>query len=88
MEIGSSPIFPNMMFLNSSKFHHKHLSKVISLQMVIGYMGFGILTPLTGLLFDRVSISLYPYVLIFSLSILTTIIYLYLRQKSSNLILE
>ena len=86
--IGSGPIFPNMMFLNSSKFSEKHLSKVISLQMVIGYMGFGILTPLAGVLFDQISISLYPFVLIFSLSLLTLTIFLYLRNKKEIVIAQ
>ncbi len=79
--IGSGPIFPNMMFLNNEKFTQKYLSKVISLQMVIGYMGFGLLTPLAGLIFDQISIGLYPYVLLFSTSILTLSIYLFLKQK-------
>jgi len=83
--IGSGPIFPNMMFINSSKFHHKHLSKVISLQMVIGYMGFGILTPLAGLLFDKISISIYPFILLFSLTILSMLVYHYLKQKKETI---
>jgi len=86
--IGSGPIFPNMMFLNNEKFSEKYLSKVISLQMVIGYMGFGLLTPLAGLLFDQISISLYPYILLFSMSVLTLMIYLYIKhqklQKSAS----
>lgn len=84
--LGSGPIFPNMMFINNHNFAEKHLSKIISLQMVIGYMGFGILTPLAGLLFDRISISLYPYVLIFSLSVLTFLTYRYLRSNKRKLI--
>lgn len=82
--LGSGPIFPNMMFLNNQNFSEKHLSKVISLQMVIGYMGFGLLTPLAGLLFDQVSISLYPFVLLFSLSVLTLLICRYLRTNKAN----
>ena len=79
--LGSGPIFPNMMFINKHQFEEKQLSKIISLQMVIGYMGFGLLTPLAGLLFDQVSITLYPYILIFSLSLLTLAIILYLKPK-------
>jgi len=71
--LGSGPIYPNMMFTNNSHFEPKELSKIISLQMVIGYMGFGIMTPLAGLLFDRTSIAFYPYVLIFSSSVLSAI---------------
>jgi len=84
--LGSGPIFPNMMFLNNQNFSEKHLSKVISLQMVIGYMGFGLLTPIAGLLFDRISISLYPYILLFSLTVLTFLILRYLRAEKTNII--
>ncbi len=80
--IGSGPIYPNMMFTNNTHFESKALSKIISLQMVIGYMGFGIMTPLAGLLFDRTSIAFYPYVLIFSSSILALLTIRYIRLKT------
>lgn len=57
--VGSGPIYPNMMFTNNTHFEPKELSKIISLQMVIGYMGFGIMTPLAGLLFGSTSIAFY-----------------------------
>ena len=62
--LGSGPIYPNMMYLNNRYFEKNKLSKMISLQMVIGYMGFGLLTPLTGLFFDRVSIIFFPFFLL------------------------
>ncbi len=80
--IGSGPIYPNMMFINNTHFEPKELSKVISLQMVIGYMGFGIMTPLAGLLFDRTSIAFYPYVLIISSTILALLVIRYIRLKT------
>jgi MFS family permease len=52
------------MYLNSIHFEHRQMSKIMSLQMAIGYMGFGVLTPLAGLFFGRVSIGWYPAVLI------------------------
>lgn len=58
---GAAPIYPNMMYLNNQFFSKKHLSKVISLQMAIGYIGFGFFTPLAGALFDLISVSIYPY---------------------------
>ena len=58
--IGSGPIYPNLMYINNDYFKQNQLSKIISLQMVIGYMGFGILTPLTGVFFDAVSIAYFP----------------------------
>ena len=80
--LGSGPIYPNMMFTNNSHFEPKELSKIISLQMVIGYMGFGIMTPLAGLLFDRTSIAFYPYVLIFSSSVLVLLTVRFIRLKT------
>lgn len=66
--LGCAPIYPNMMFLNSVYFDKRKLSKMVSLQMALGYMGFGVLTPLAGLFFDKVSISFYPiFILIVSL---------------------
>jgi fucose permease len=80
--LGSGPIYPTMMFTNNSHFEPKELSKIISLQMVIGYMGFGIMTPLAGLLFDRTSIAFYPYVLIFSSSVLVLLTVRFIRLKT------
>lgn len=58
--LGAGPIYPNMMFMNSKVFERHKLSKIMSLQMGIGYMGFGLLTPLAGLFFGRISITYYP----------------------------
>lgn len=82
--IGSGPIYPNMMFINNSHFEPKELSKIISLQMVIGYMGFGIMTPLAGLLFDRTNIAFYPLVLITSSTILALLVIRYIRLKTKQ----
>jgi len=62
--LGAAPIYPNMMFMNSKNFDKRKLSKIMSLQMAIGYMGFGILTPLAGLVFDLTTIKLYPYFIV------------------------
>jgi len=62
--LGAAPIYPNMMFMNSKNFEKRKLSKMMSLQMAIGYMGFGLLTPLAGLIFDLTTISIYPYFII------------------------
>ncbi len=58
--LGAGPIYPNMMYMNALVFEKHKLSKIISLQMGIGYMGFGLLTPLAGLFFGKVSIVWYP----------------------------
>lgn len=80
--IGSGPIYPNMMFANNTHFKSKELSKIISLQMVIGYMGFGILTPLAGFMFGQTTIAFYPYVLLSSSIILTLLTLRFLRLKT------
>jgi hypothetical protein len=72
------------MFINNSHFEPKELSKIISLQMVIGYMGFGIMTPLAGLFFDRTSIAFYPLVLITSSTILALLVIRYIRLKTKE----
>jgi len=58
--LGSGPIFPNMMHMNPRNFDHRKMSRIMSLQMAIGYIGFGALTPLTGLLFQETTITIYP----------------------------
>ncbi len=78
---GSGPIYPNLMFSNNFHFSKEKLSRIISLQMVIGYMGFGLLTPLAGLFFDRVSIAFYPVFLISASLLLVILTVKYLYEK-------
>jgi fucose permease len=82
--LGAGPIFPNMMYMNSHVFEKNKLSKIISLQMGIGYMGFGILTPLVGLFFGKVSIFYYP-VFITLMSGLLIIITISYRKHTNHL---
>lgn len=77
---GCAPIFPNMMFMNSKNFDKSSLSRVMSLQMAVGYIGVGVLTPLAGLFFEKISISIFPY-LVLSVSILIFIITLYFIER-------
>lgn len=80
--LGAGPIFPNMMYMNSHVFEKQKLSKIISLQMGIGYMGFGILTPLVGLFFGKVSISYFPFFI--SLMSLILIAFTIAYRKHTN----
>lgn len=59
--LSMGPIYPNMMHMNKERFGAQKLSRVMSLQMVIGYTGFGILTPVAGQWFERVSMGSLPY---------------------------
>lgn len=82
--LGAGPIFPNMMFMNSLVFEKQKLSKIISLQMGIGYMGFGLLTPLAGLFFGKVDIFFYP-VWIGLMSLVLIIITISYRKHTNHL---
>lgn len=82
---GCAPIFPNMMFLNSKNFDQKKLSKIMSLQMGVGYMGFGILTPLAGMMFDLTDISIFPIIMIIMSSILFILLMRYFQQTNQKL---
>jgi len=79
--LGCAPVYPNMMYLNKEQFPKEQISKVISLQMAIGYIGFGIFTPLAGLLFDKISIDIYPYLVLIIGVIITMLTYNYLFRN-------
>ncbi|PKK93170.1 MAG: hypothetical protein CVV61_06025 [Tenericutes bacterium HGW-Tenericutes-6] len=85
--LGTAPVYPNMMYLNNEHFKRHEVSRMMSLQMAIGYMGFGILTPLAGLFFDHVSIVYYPlFVLGISfILIIMTSRYLFFQNKEKTL---
>jgi len=84
--LGCAPIFPNMMYLNNEVFERNQISKMISLQMAIGYIGVGLLTPLAGLVFDKTTIKIFPiFVLAVSVMLLIlTFSYLF-KVKENNL---
>ena len=64
MGAGSAPIYPGMMSMNTVNFKPTQISRIISLQMVIGYVGFGFMTPLLGSLLDLFSMALFPVILL------------------------
>ena len=78
--IGCAPIYPNMMYMNKEHFQKKQLSKVMSLQMSIGYLGFGALTPLAGLVFEKLGIETFPIFIIASISLTIFLTYIYLSK--------
>jgi fucose permease len=83
--LGAAPVFPNMMYLNKSFFESHKLSKIMSLQMAIGYIGFGLLTPLAGLIFDLIAIAIFPlYIMIVGIILFALTAY-YLRKKTEVL---
>jgi len=82
--LGSGPIYPNMMHLNKEFFGSFKLSRVMSLQMVIGYTGFGILTPLAGQWFERVSVLAFPYFILLMGSLLLTLSLIYFKGHKNG----
>jgi fucose permease len=85
---GCAPIYPNMMYLNNDYFDRKKISKIISLQMAVGYIGFGVLTPLAGLAFDKITISIYPYVVLVVGVVLLLLTSRYFSLRRNELIIE
>lgn len=81
--LGTAPIYPNMMYLNNDVFKREEISRMMSLQMGIGYIGFGLLTPLAGLFFDLVSMTYYPYFILLVTLLLVTLTIYYFRHKNT-----
>ena len=82
--LGAGPIYPNMMFLNKEKFSSEHMSRYISLQLLIGNMGGGLLTPVMGQIFQRTNIIVFPFILVVASIILVLLIINYLKTKTSK----
>jgi len=80
--LGCAPIYPNMMFLNSLNFEKRQMSKIMSLQMAVGYLGFGLLTPLAGLIFDQTTIAIYPYFIFVVGGLIALILVRYMRRTA------
>lgn len=83
--LGCAPVFPNMMFINSLHFEEAKLSKIISLQMGVGYIGFGLLTPLAGFLFEKIGIVYYPLFLILVIIVIIYLFQRFLRKTKTSL---
>ena len=82
--LGAGPIYPNMMFLNKEKFSSENMSRYISLQLLIGNMGGGLLTPVMGQIFQRTNIIVFPFILVVASIILVLLIINYLKTKTSK----
>lgn len=88
--LGAAPVYPNLMYMNKDHFKRAHLSKIMSLQMSVSYMGFGLLTPLAGLLFQVTTIAIYPYlIVIYGVAIIAlTMLYRWQTSKATKESLE
>lgn len=79
--LGSGPVFPNMMSMNAHNFDKRTMSRVMSLQMMIGYLGFGLMTPLMIQIFQYTTVEAYPYVVLAMIGLLSIVSILFLRYK-------
>lgn len=82
--LGCAPMFPNMMVLSGRYFKGRHLSKIVSMQMTLGYLGFGILTPLAGVMFQLISIHILPYLMLFYAIVLLLLTMRFVRQMETT----
>jgi fucose permease len=79
--LGSGPVFPNMMSMNVHNFDKRTMSRVMSLQMMVGYLGFGLMTPLMIQIFQYTTVELYPYIVLVMTGLLVVVTTLFLRYK-------
>jgi fucose permease len=61
--IGLSPIFPSMIHDTPKNFGEEQAQYVIGYQIAFAYIGGAIFPPVLGLLFGRLSIELFPYMI-------------------------
>jgi fucose permease len=80
----AGPIYPYMMFLNKEKFSPDNMSRYISLQLLIGNMGGGLLTPIMGQVFQRTNIVVFPFILVAVSITLVLLVINYLKPKTSK----
>jgi fucose permease len=82
--LATGPIYPNMMFLNKEKFSSENMSRYISLQLLIGNMGGGLLTPFMGQIFQRNNMFVFPLILVTASIVLVILTANYLKPKASK----
>lgn len=69
--LGCAAIFPTMMHETPRRFGEKKSSSVIGLQVASGYIGITIFPPLFGVLFQNISMQLFPVFLVLFTILLT-----------------
>ncbi|MEX1378171.1 MAG: MFS transporter [Eubacteriales bacterium] len=62
--LGLSPIFPGMIHETPARFGKEHSQTIIGFQMASAYVGIAFATPLIGVILERISLSLLPFILI------------------------
>lgn len=61
--LGSAAIFPTMLHETPKRFGTKNSARIMSLQLALAYTGTTFLPPLLGLLAERFTLAIFPYLL-------------------------
>ncbi|WP_314575640.1 MFS transporter [Enterococcus gilvus] len=74
--LGSAAIFPTMLHETPKRFGTKNSARIMSLQLALAYTGTTFLPPLLGLLAERFTLAIFPYLLFLfgGIVFLTTVI--------------
>ena len=62
--LGCAPIYPSLMHTTPENFGREQSQAMMGIQTACAYLGATLAPPLTGLLVERVSVKLYPYLLL------------------------
>lgn len=80
--LGCAAIFPTMMHETPERFGARNSGAIIGFQVAFGYVGVTILPPLLGILFQRVSMNLFPLFLVGFVLILIVVTFLIEKGKT------
>ena len=80
--LGCAAIFPTMMHETPERFGARNSGAIIGFQVAFGYVGVTILPPLLGILFQRVSMNLFPIFLVGFVLILIVVTLLIEKGKT------
>lgn len=82
---GLAPIFPSMIHETPARFGKDLSQKIIGYQMGFAYLGSAIIPPVLGVLFQNISIGLFPLTLLFMSIILLIVTELLNRSTKKNI---
>lgn len=80
--LGCAAIFPTMMHETPERFGARNSGAIIGFQVAFGYVGVTILPPLLGILFQRVSMNIFPLFLVGFVLILIVVTLLIEKGKT------
>jgi len=62
--LGCAPIYPSLMHTTPENFGREQSQAMMGIQTACAYLGATLAPPLTGLVVERMSVKLYPYLLL------------------------